>query len=95
MRRIVHEKSVKFRAPSWNHSQEIPLEAVGCGIFDSLFHYNFLSEVDNDVISGVAVDIVGMDVCVKFGDSRSNGFWDIRGADIFMSNKRTWRNLSQ
>ena len=31
---------------------------------------------------------MGMDVPVQFGDSRSNGFRDIRGAD-FVSNKRT------
>ena len=30
-------------------------------------------EIDNDVISGMAVDNVGMDVPVKFGDSSSNG----------------------
>ena len=51
-------------------------------------------EVDNDVISGVAVDNVGVDVCGKFGDSRSNGFRDIRGVD-FVSNERTGRSLSQ
>ena len=44
--------------------------------------------MDNDVISGVAVDNVGMDVPIKFGDSRSNGFQDIPGAD-FVSNERT------
>ena len=44
-------------------------------------------EIDNDVISGLAVDNVGLDVSIKFGDSRSNGFRDIRGAD-FVSNKR-------
>ena len=31
---------------------------------------------------------MGMDVPVQFGDSRSNGFRDIRGAD-FVSNERT------
>ena len=36
----------------------------------------------------MAVDNVGMDVPIKFGDSRSNGFQDIRGAD-FVSNERT------
>ena len=50
-------------------------------------------EVDNDVISGMTVDNVGMDVHVKFGDSRSNGFRDIRGAD-FVSNEHC-RSLSQ
>ena len=33
-------------------------------------------EIDNDVISGVAVDNVGVDVPIKFGDSMSNGFPD-------------------
>ena len=37
--------------------------------------YNFRPEVDdNDVISGVAVDYVGVNVHVQFGDSRSNGW---------------------
>ena len=38
----------------------------------------------------MAVDNVGVNVCVKFGfgDSRSNGFRDIRGSD-FVSNERT------
>ena len=31
---------------------------------------------------------VGMDVSIKFGDSRSNDFQDIRGTD-FVSNERT------
>ena len=33
-------------------------------------------------MSGVAVDNVGMDVCVKFDLSRSNGFPDIQGAEF-------------
>ena len=33
-----------------------------------------LVEVDNDVISGVAIDNISMDVPIKFGDSRSDGF---------------------
>ena len=61
-----------------------PSEAV----FSTVFSYNFLPEVDNDVISGAAADNVGMAVCVKFGDSRSDNFRDIRGAD-FVSNERT------
>ena len=31
------------------------------------FRYNFRPEVDNDVISGMAVDDVSVDVCVKYG----------------------------
>ena len=33
--------------------------------FLDFFRYNFPPEVDNDVISGVAIDYVGMDICVK------------------------------
>ena len=36
----------------------------------------------------MAVDDVGMDVTIKFGDSSSNGFRDIQGAN-FVSNERT------
>ena len=36
----------------------------------------------------MAVDNLGMDDPMKFGDSRSNGFRDIRGAD-FVPNERT------
>ena len=43
-------------------------------------------EIYNDVISGLAVDSVGFDVPIKFGNSTSNGFRDIRGAD-FVSNE--------
>ena len=56
--------------------------------FRQLFCYSFRPEVDNEakVISGVAADYGGMDVHVKFCDSRSNGFLDIRGID-FVSNE--------
>ena len=53
-----------------------------------MFPYNLRPEVDNDVISGIAEENVILDVSVKFGDFRSNGFRDIRGAD-FVSNERT------
>ena len=70
-------------------------KAVGCGIFWTIiFRYNTQPEVGNNVISGVTEDNIGMYVAVKFGDSRSNGFRDIRRAD-FVSNERTWRSLSQ
>ena len=77
---LVLDKRVKFHDPRLNRSREIPLEAVGGGVFDC-FTYNFRPEVDNDVISGMAVNNVGMDVSVDFGDSSSNCFRDIRGAD--------------
>ena len=68
-----------------------------CGISDVAFRTapsigglscftNFRPEVDNNVICGVAVDYVGVDVTMKFGDSRSNGSRDIRGAN-FVSNE--------
>ena len=49
------------------------------------------SEKGNDVISGVAIDNVGVDVSIKFGDSKSNRFRDIRGAD-FVTYQRTNEN---
>ena len=54
-----------------------PPEAVGGGIFEQFFRYNFRPEVNNDAISGVAVYHLGMDVHVKFCDSMSNGSRDI------------------
>ena len=42
--------------------------------FLTVFPYNFRLEVDNDVMSLMAVDTIGMVVPIKFGDSRSNGF---------------------
>ena len=66
MRPIVLDKCVTFRDPGLNHSREIPPEPVGGSIFDSFF--TFRPEADNNVMSGVAVDYVRMDVPVKFGD---------------------------
>ena len=56
---------------SLNRSREIPPEASEA-VFSTVSPppYNFLPEVDNDAISGVAIDNVGMDVSVKFSDSR-------------------------
>ena len=68
---FVLDKHVKFNDPGLNRSRDILPEAVGGGIFDCFFRYNVRPEVDNDVISGVAVDHVGVDVRVKFCDSRS------------------------
>ena len=70
MRRIILDKCVKFREPSLNRSREIQPKAVASGIFDSIFCYSLRPEVHNDVISGTAVDNVGMDVHVTFCDSR-------------------------
>ena len=90
VRPVILDKCVKCHNPSWKCYQEILPEAVvGGGISDS-FPYNFRLKEDNDFISGTAVDSEGTDVCVKFGDSRSDVFRDIRGAD-FVSNERTER----
>ena len=84
---FVLDKHVKFDDASVNRSRKIPPEAVG-GVFETVFPYNVRSETVNDVITGTAVDNVSTDVPIKFGDSRSNGFRDIRGTD-FVSNERT------
>ena len=55
-------------------------------VFSPIFRINFRLEVDNYVISGVAVVYVGIHVHVKFVDSRSNGSQNITGAD-FVSNE--------
>ena len=62
-----------------------PLRAV---FADSVFRYNFRPEVDNEDISGIVIERVGIDVHVKFGDSRSDSSPNIRGA-VFASNERT------
>ena len=49
--------------------------------------YNFRPEVDSNVLAGLAVDGGGMDVPVKFDDSRSNGSQDIRGADCLLNER--------
>ena len=66
---IVPDKFVKLRDPRLNSFEEIPPEAIGGGILD-FFHDNFRPKVVSDVISGVYVGSVGMDVNVKLGDSR-------------------------
>ena len=83
---IVLDKHVKFRDPCLNRSREIPPEAVADGILRQFFHNNFRLEVVTDVLSGVAVDHVGVDILVKIGDSRSNGSRYIRKT-AFVSNK--------
>ena len=40
----------------------------------TVFSYNLRPDVDNDVMPGMAVDNVGVDVHIQFGDSTSNGF---------------------
>ena len=86
---IVPEKRIKFGHIRLTSSREIPPEAGGSAISKVCFRYNFRPEVDNHVISDVAIACVGLDVRVKFGDSRSNGSRDIEGADFIVTNERT------
>ena len=89
MGQIVLENCVKLGHPRSNHSREIPRLKQSEAVFSTdFFRYNFLPEVCNNVISGVAIDHVGVDVHVIFGDSYSNNSRGIRGAD-FVSNERT------
>ena len=70
------DKLVKLRDPCLNFSREIPPEAVGGGIFDS-FHDNFRPEVVSDVISGGAVEHVGVDVHVEYVDDSGQSVLEI------------------
>ena len=97
IRPIVHDKPVKFHDPCLKRSREIPPEIPKSskGVFLTVISLQLpTGSIGNEVISGLAVDYVGVDVRVKFGDcrSRSNGFRDIRGAD-FVSKERT--NISK
>ena len=54
-------------------------EAVVYGIFDRSLNFDDCQlEVVSDVISGMVDQGVGLDVCVNFGDSRSNRSQDTR-----------------
>ena len=86
VRPFVFDKLVKFHDPGLNRYREIPPQSAAGGIFRRFSPYNFRLEVDNDVISCVVEDNVAMNVSVKHGDSRPNGFREIRGAD-FVSNE--------
>ena len=58
--------------------------------FLSFFRDNFRPEVASDIISGLSVDEVGLDVFVKFGDSRSSPSRNSRNirADQFVMDER-------
>ena len=86
MRPIVLDKCVKFRDHSFNRSREIPPKPSEV-VFSTVFRYTFRSEVDSDVISGMTLDYVVVDVRVKFGYSMSNSSRDIRGADFVMKER--------
>ena len=58
---------------------EIRAKAIGGGILDSFSNFDKCrSEVAGDVISSVAIEYVGMDIHVKFCDSRLNNGQTIR-----------------
>ena len=61
------------------HVAQIRPKAVR-GVIFGLFSNvdNFRQEVSSDVMSGVVVDPMGVKVCVKFGEFRSNRLRDIR-----------------
>ena len=65
---------------------EIRPKVAGCCIFDDVC-YNFRLEVASDVISGVFVELVGMDDSVQFGDSRSTYYRDLRAAHFVMDDE--------
>ena len=50
---------------------------------------NFRPEIVSDVISGVVVELVGADVRVKFGDSRTKRSRDIRAVQFVMDERTT------
>ena len=57
--------------------------------FSIIFRYKFWPEVASDVVSGVATDLVGLDVSMKlFVYSSSNCSWDIPAAHFVMDDER-------
>ena len=62
-----------------------PPEAAFYAVFRDIFR----PEVVSDVISAVAVEQVGLDIRVKFGDSRSNRLRDNRAVKLVMDERRT------
>ena len=70
---------VKFSDPCLNHSGEIRPKDAGCGIFGLYSNFDKCRlEIAGDVIPGVALEHVGMDVRAKFDDSRLNNGRTIR-----------------
>ena len=70
---IVPDKCIQFRDPRLNSSGEIQPKAVGCGIFFRFSNVdNCRAELTGDVISGKALEYLGLDVLAKLGDSRLN-----------------------
>ena len=64
------DKRVKFRDPSLNRSGEIRPKVEACGIFGRFSNFDKCRPAAADeVISGVALDYVGVGVLARFGDS--------------------------
>ena len=71
---IVADKAVNFCGPRSDRSQEIWPKAIGSHIFNSFVCDDFRLETATDITSSVAVDKIGMDVRIKFGDSSQTVF---------------------
>ena len=84
----IPDKPAQFRIPRLNRYREIPPEAIGAGIFDGVFCDNFRPEVVRDVIPGVDVVHIAVDIHI-FGDSRSNCSRDIRLPYFVTDDERT------
>ena len=74
---IVPDRQVKFCYSRTNRSREMPPEAVGGSIFEGFIRDNIRPEVASEVISGVKVEQVGVNVRVILGGSGSNFSRDI------------------
>ena len=68
---IQNKKFTNWLSQAKRSATKIRPKAVGGGIFGCLSNFdNCRLEVTSDVTSSTAVERVGMDVCVKFNDSR-------------------------
>ena len=69
---IVPNNVVNFGGSELNHFREMQLQVVDNGISTCSIYNNFRPKVASDVISGMVVALVGMDVRVNFCDNKSN-----------------------
>ena len=70
---ILQQEAHQLVGQAQRRATKIRPETVGSGIFGRFPNFNKCrSEVAGDVISGVAVDYVGMDVRATFGESGLN-----------------------
>ena len=82
MRLVVYDNAVKFRDSRLNRSRDIRSQVIGGSIFDGLsaITSNQKLLVVSNVISGRDLEYVGFDVRVKFCDSMSSRYRDVRAA---------------